>query len=115
MKLLWDALDIVKTIYSDYQFDAFEFLLQYGNSLLDLFLSEAFSEFFGIDANWKSANRYDLAFEFNTIGGCCEIQDSGATAQEMARIVVCVKADQVAMENAQEDFIPNRQNSVDLT
>jgi hypothetical protein len=41
-------------------------------------------------------------------------QNAGATAQEVARIVVCVEADQVTVQYTEENLVSDRKDAVDL-
>ena len=51
----------------------------------------------------------------NFEGAPSNLQDAGATAQEMPSIIVGVEADKIAVQNAFEDFITNGENAEDLT
>lgn len=44
-----------------------------------------------------------------------QLQDSRATAEEMSGIVIGMEADQIAMEDTQQELISDRQDSVNLT
>jgi hypothetical protein len=100
VKFLRYALDVIETIHTDNQFDAFELFLQDLNPLLDLLLLQTLGELVGVNANRKSTNRDDLAFKFYSIGCGSQVQYSGATAEEVSCIVIGMEANEITVQNA---------------
>jgi hypothetical protein len=43
-----------------------------------------------------------------------DLQNAGAAAQKVSRVVVGVKANQITMQDAEQNFVANRENTVDL-
>lgn len=115
VEFLGDAFDVVKSVYANHELDTFELFLQDGDSLLDLFFFEALCEFLGVDSDGESADGDDLVAKFDTIGSGGEVEDTGTTAQEMAGVIISMKADQIAVEDAQKDLISDWKDSVDFT
>ena len=68
MQLLWDALDIVKTVNADHQLDAAKFVLQTGNAILHLAGLQAFSKLVRINSDGKRPDRYVSVTIFDTTG-----------------------------------------------
>lgn len=114
MKFLWNSFDVIKTVHSDNQLHTLELLFQNGYSLLDLFFLESFGELFGVDTDGESAHGDDLAFEFHSVWCRGEIEDARTTAEKVSCIVVRMKADEIAVQNTEKDFISNGKNSIDL-
>jgi len=69
VQLLWNTLDVIETVDTDDELDAFEFLLQLLDPFLHLRSFQAFGKLFRVDTNWKGANGDDLAGKFDGIRG----------------------------------------------
>jgi len=67
VQLLRDALDVIKTINTDYKLHTLELTFQGRNSRLDFGLLESFNELFRVNTNWKSGNSYVFALELDTV------------------------------------------------
>lgn len=113
VQLLRHALDVVKTVNADHELDALELLLEHSNTLLDLLLLQSFGELLGVDANRESTACDYLALELNSIRRRrksttlvstlsahhqrIDSQQTRATAQEMASVIISVESNQIAM------------------
>jgi hypothetical protein len=47
--------------------------------------------------------------------GMADLQQSRAAAQKVPGVVVCVEADQIAVQHTQQELIPDRQDPINLT
>ena len=69
MQLLWHAFDVVESVDTDDELDAFEFLLQLLDPFLHLRSFQAFGKLFRVDTNRKGANGDDLAGKLDGVRG----------------------------------------------
>ena len=67
------------------------------------------------NADGEGTNMSQTSLEFNAIGHCWQAKDARARRQEMTRIVVCMKPNEVAKEDAEEDFATNRKDARSLS
>lgn len=72
MQLLRNSLDVIETINTHHELHALEFLLELCYPFLDLFLFETFLKLLGVNANWESTTRDDLALELYPIRSGCQ-------------------------------------------
>jgi hypothetical protein len=117
VQLLRNTLDVIQAIDSYNKLHTLELLLQNCDTLLNLRLLKAFVEFLWVNADWECADSDQFALEVYTIWrrrkATCSLsarstsikhaginsQYARTAAQEMARVVVSVESDQIAMEN----------------
>jgi hypothetical protein len=117
VQLLRNTLDVVQAIDSYNKLHTLELLLQNCDTLLNLRLLKAFVEFLWVNADWECADSDQFALEVYTIwrrrkapcslsARSTSIKHAGinsqyarTAAQEMARVVVSVESDQIAVEN----------------
>jgi hypothetical protein len=129
VQLLRDTLDVVEAVNTNDELHALELLLESRDALLDLGLLETLVELLRVDTDRKCANRNDLSVVLDAVGGggqapslsvtvnhstARDLQDTRAAAEEVARIVVGVEADQVALEHTAEDLVSDGEDAVDL-
>jgi hypothetical protein len=68
VKLLGNALDVIKTVNTDNQLDTLELLLESLDALHNLGLLESFLELFGINTDGECTDGDDLALELDCVG-----------------------------------------------
>lgn len=134
---MWHALDVIETVDTNNQLDAFELACECGDTLLDILLLEALDKLLGIDTDGEGTNSDEFAIIVDAVRGgrgltvdtlvqawgirrigiddCANLQNSGTAAQEVPCVVVCVEANQVAVEDTQQKRFPDRQDAVDFT
>lgn len=106
------ALDIIQTIDTNNQLDAAESPLELLDPRLDLRFLNAIDELLGIDADGEGADVAVLAIELDTVGHRGEREDTRAGGEEVAGIVVGVEADEVTVENTQQNFTSDWEDAV---
>lgn len=114
VQLLRHALDVVQAVDAHDELDALEFAPQRGDALLDLGLLQALGELLRVDAYREGADGDELPLELDAVGGGVGLEDARAGAEEVAGVVVGVEADEVAVQEALQELLPDRQNPVDL-
>lgn len=67
MKLLRYALDVVESVHTDDDLDAFVLRLETSNTLLHFWLLQALFEFARVDANGERASSHDFSMEGDSI------------------------------------------------
>ena len=134
---MWHALDVIETVDTNDELDTFELAFECRDTLLDARLLEAFDKLLRIDTDRKGTNSDEFSIEVHAIRGsrcltvemlvqawgskriwlddCADLQNSGTAAQEVPGVVVCVEANQIAVEDTQQKRFPDRQNSIDFT
>lgn len=121
MEFLRNTLDIIQAVDSDDELDTFEFLFQSCDALLNLGFLEAFVKFLGIDADGECADSNEFALKVYAVRCCCKtpsgplahsiqyillnLQDAGAAAEKVARIIIGVEANQIAVEHTKKDLV----------
>eukprot|EP00955_Chlamydomonas_euryale_P063525 358696-Chlamydomonas_euryale.AAC.5 len=65
---------------------------QLGDVALNLLCLEAACEALGVDPNWEGRNARDAAVVLDSLGGALEPEDARARGDEVARVVIGVKA-----------------------
>ena len=114
VQLLRHALDVVEPVHADDQLHALKLALELGNALLHLGLLQALVELLRVDADGKRADADHLALELDPVRRRLEAEDARAAAKEVARVVVSVEADEVAVQGAEEQLVAHGQDAVDL-
>lgn len=114
VEFLRDTLDIVEAIDTNDELDTFELAAQGGDPLLDGRLVEALNKLIRINANGERAHSDKSAVPVDAVGCRRGAEDAGAAAEEVAGVVVGVKADQIAVEEAGEESLTDGEDTIDL-
>lgn len=115
VELLRHAFDVVEAVDTNDEFDTFEFALEGSNTFLDLGGLQAFDEFIRVNADGECSDCDEASVPVYAVGCCGGVEDPRAAAEKVAGIVVCVEADEVAVEKTRQQRLPYRQNTVDFT
>lgn len=67
VELLWHALDVIETIDTNNQLDAFKLACERSDTLLDILLLEAFDELLGIDTDREGTDSDEFAIIIDAI------------------------------------------------
>lgn len=111
VKLLRNALDVVEAVDTDNELDALETAAQGSDALLDLLLLERFVELARLDTDREGSDSRMPPNELDAIRRALEVQESRARRDKVAGVVVRVEADEVAVEDAEEDLAAHRQRT----
>jgi len=110
--LLRYPFDVIQSVNTNNQLDAAESPLELLDSRLDLRFLDTIDELFGVDTDGEGTDVAVLPIELNTVGHSGKRENTRAGRQEMASIVVSVETDEVAMENAQQNFTTDWEDTV---
>jgi hypothetical protein len=132
VKFLGYTLDVVQTVDTNDELDALELLLEGRYPFLYLGFLETLVELLRVDSNRESADSNDLTLKLDAVG-CCRkstrkknisklhivllveyVQNAGAAAQEVTSVVVCMEADEIAVEYTEQDFVSHGEDTVDF-
>lgn len=104
VQLLRDALDVVEAVNADDDFAVLEASLEPVETLLDDWELDSLDELPGVDADREGADLDPAVLELDAVGLSLEAKDTRTCTQEVAGVVVCVEADQIALEDTEEDL-----------
>jgi hypothetical protein len=133
VQLLRDALDVVEPVDADDDLDALEAALERREAVLDDLLLQVLrgesasglgprartrggqaahgDEALGVDADGEGADVRESPFELDAVGHRRQAEDARARGEEVPRVVVRVEADQVRVEDAEQDLAADREDS----
>lgn len=104
VELLRDTLDVVETVDTDDELDALEATAEGRDALLNFLLLEGLVELARLDTDRERADRGVAADELDAVRGALEAEKARARRDEVAGVVVGVEADEVAVEDTEEDL-----------
>jgi len=112
VELLRHALDVVEAVDADNELDVLEPPPQGRDALLHLFLLQRLEELSRLDPDRERADRRVAADELDLVRGALDTEEARARREEVPRVVVRVKPNEVAVEDAEEDFAPDGERAV---
>jgi hypothetical protein len=65
----------------------------------------------GLNTDGERADVCEAALELDAVGHSRQREDTRARGKEMTRIVVCVEADEVTVEDSEQNFTPHGENA----
>jgi hypothetical protein len=113
VQLLRDTLDVVEPVDADNELDTLKALLERLDALLDGRLLEGLVELAGLDADWEGADVGVATLDEDAVRHRREAKNTRAGRQEVPRVVIRVEANEVAVEDAEQDLAPDGQNAIE--